>query len=113
VGRTPHPDQSLPFSSMEEWPVLTRPASVRFREGLPSSMIPKRPAPDLIRGVKRISESNTNECVVAKRERGRLQNGYERGQHPSTHPYYLAHDLVRKPLHTPDQVRGRPFRDHA
>ena len=36
MGRTPHPDQSLPFSSMEERSVLTRPASVRFREGLPS-----------------------------------------------------------------------------
>jgi tripartite-type tricarboxylate transporter receptor subunit TctC len=25
----------------------------------------------------------------------------------------FEHDLFRKPLHTPDQVRGRLFRDHA
>src|SRR5437588_10133330 len=25
----------------------------------------------------------------------------------------MEHDLFRKPLHTPDQVRGRLFRDHA
>src|SRR5689334_18238429 len=25
----------------------------------------------------------------------------------------FEHDLFRKPLHTPDQVRGRHFRDHA
>src|SRR5437016_2738363 len=25
----------------------------------------------------------------------------------------LEHDVVRKPLHTPDQVRGRLFRHHA
>jgi hypothetical protein len=25
----------------------------------------------------------------------------------------IEHDLVRKPVPTPDQVRGRPFRDHA
>lgn len=35
--------------------------------------------------------------VVAKQERGRLQNGYERGQHPPTHP--IIGDPVRR-LHT-------------
>jgi len=28
-------------------------------------------------------------------------------------PFSLAHDLVRKPVPTPHQVRGRLFRDHA
>src|SRR5262245_37786189 len=27
--------------------------------------------------------------------------------------FLFEHDLFRKPLHTPDQVRGRLFRDHA
>src|ERR1700736_5034043 len=27
--------------------------------------------------------------------------------------FCVAHDLVRKPVPTPDQVRGRLFRDHA
>jgi hypothetical protein len=44
--------------------------------------------------VKRFSErSCSNECAVAKRERGRLQNGHERGQHPSTHPFSVAKSL--------------------
>jgi hypothetical protein len=28
-------------------------------------------------------------------------------------PLLLEHDLFRKPVSTPDQVRGRLFRDHA
>src|SRR5436305_11572622 len=28
-------------------------------------------------------------------------------------PALIAHDLIRKPVSTPDQVRGRHFRDHA
>jgi hypothetical protein len=33
-------------------------------------------------------------------------------RHPAP-SFLLAHDLFRKPLHTPHQVRGRLFRDHA
>ena len=38
-----------------------------------------------------------------------ISGEYERGQPPNT----FAHDLFGKPLHTPHQVRGRLFPDHA
>src|ERR1044072_4280968 len=32
---------------------------------------------------------------------------------PCVVPLFVEHDLFRKPVPTPDQVRGRHFRDHA
>src|SRR5262249_10222683 len=45
--------------------------------------------------------------------RSMIQSGMTFFESSSRSSLLLAHDLFRKPVSTPDQVRGRLFRDHA
>src|SRR6201989_1673452 len=70
---------------------------------------PARP-PQNAKAARRLKGTN---CPSWNWEKFRAEHCWIRARADKFAAARVEHDLFRKPVPTPDQVRGRPFRDHA